>query len=204
MKALFIIFIAIALFSCSEEDSPYPFDVKYIYFAKYSKSEFKDKVTLQKFEVDGFISKIVWDSEIRQDPGSSTGITLEANVSNARSNIEIPSPMGAYLDMTGLLPYPRVDFPIKVGDSTSSHHKIEYKHNPYNGRVIDGYLKVIGTTTYNNPLVEGKCWVIEAHNYSTADTSATFYFNDKLGFVYYKYKMGTDSIIIALEALVEE
>jgi hypothetical protein len=178
--------------------------MKYVFSSKYSKSEFTDVLYLQKYEVDGFVSNIKWDSEIRQDPGSSTGMTTEAKMSTTRSNIEIPTPMGEYLNMTGLLPNPRVQFLIKVGDSISSHHKIEYKHNPYNGWSIDGYLKVIGKTYYHKPDISDTCWVIEAKNYSNADTSAIFYFSPKYGFVYFNYQMGADSIVIALKSIEEE
>mgnify|MGYP006909085513 CR=1 FL=1 len=202
MKISVLFILLTFVFACSKDTEPYQENMKYVFSSKYSNSEFKDKLYLQKQDVDGFVSKILWDSEIRQDPGSSTGISLEARFSNTRSSIELPTPMGEYLNMTGLLPNPRVQFPIRLNDSIDSHHKIDYKHNPYNGLLVDGYLKVIGRKYYDKKPVSDTCWVIEANKYSSKDTSATFYFNEKLGFVYFNYQLGNDSIVIALDSII--
>lgn len=202
MKITLYLILLILIMACSENTEPYQENMKYVFSSKYSKSEFTDVLYLQKREVDGFISKMTWESEIRQDPGSSTGMDVEANFSNTRSSIELPTPMGEYLNMTGLLPNPRVQFPIKMNDSISTHHKIEYKHSPYNGQLVDGYLKVIGKKYFDQKSVNDSCWVIEAKKYNSTDTAATYYYNEKLGFVYFNYLLGTDTISIALDSII--
>ncbi|MER3328019.1 MAG: hypothetical protein RIF34_00460, partial [Candidatus Kapaibacterium sp.] len=73
MKKTIITLISILLiFSCSEQ-TPYQDGVKYIYKVKYSNSEFEDVMTVEKTVVSGFASKILMETEVRQDRGSSTG-----------------------------------------------------------------------------------------------------------------------------------
>lgn len=196
----YLILTLLVLMSCGE-NGPHGDGMKYIYKVKYSKSEFIDTLKLERNSISGFISNVKWDSEIRQDKGSSTGIEVETKTSNSTIVLELPHPLGEYLNYTNLLPAPKVQFPIQVGDSIYMSHKVNYKHSPHNGREIDGYLKVIGKEYYPNVLIKDTCWVLKANRFGVTDTSATFYYNPKFGFVYFHYQIGIDEIEINLNSI---
>lgn len=199
-KSIITLIATLLLISCSEQ-TPYQDGVKYIYKVKYSRSEFQDRITVEKTEVSGFISKIQMETEVRQDPGSSTGYSIEADVANSTQKVELPHPLGEYLDLTNLLPPPHIEFPVAIGDSMHTEHTVKFKHSPYNGRKIEGYLKVTDRKFVKNRLFTDSCWVLKARKYNTLDTSATFYYNEKYGFVELDYQIGTDNIIITLDSL---
>jgi len=193
---LLIIFVI----SCSEP-GPHADNMKYIYKVTYTNSEFTDRLTLERSSVSGFVSTIVWDSEIRQDKGSSTGVSVESKSTNSNLSFELPQPLGEYLNLTNLLPAPRVEFPLSIGDSIYMSHRIDYKHSTYNGKSVEGYIKVSGKEFYSNQIVNDTCWVISSNLFSTTDTSATYYYNTRLGFVYFEYLLGTDTIEVSLDSL---
>lgn len=196
----YLIFTLLVLISCGES-GPHADGMKYEFEVKYSQSEFTDKLTLERNSISGFISTIIWNSEIRQDKGSSTGNELETKTSNSTQSLELPQPLGEYLNYTNLLPSPKVQFPIQLGDSIYMTHKVKYKHSPFNGRKVEGYLKVIGKEFYANTLVNDTCWVISANKFNTSDTSATYYYNKKYGFVYFRYQIGSNDIEINLKSI---
>ena len=201
MKKIFITIIStLILISCSEQ-TPYQDGVKYIYKVKYSKSEFEDIMTVEKTVVSGFASKIMLETEVRQDPGSSTGYSIESNVSNSTQKIQLPHPLGEYLDLTNLLPPPTIEFPVAIGDSIHTEHTVKFKHSPYNGYIIEGYIKVMGREIVNNHIAKDSCWVLKVYKNSTTDTMATFYYNDKYGFIELDYQLGADNITITLDSL---
>lgn len=201
MKKTITALIAIlVLISCSEQ-TPYQDGVKYIYKVKYSNSEFDDIITVEKTVVSGFASKILMETEVRQDKGSSTGYSIESNVANSTQKIQLPHPLGEYLNLTNMLPPPTIEFPVEIGDSIYSDHTVKFKHSPYNGLNIEGYIKVIGREMVKNRIANDTCWVLKAQKYNTSDTSATFYYNSKYGFVELDYQLGTDNISITLDSL---
>lgn len=201
MKKILIALIAtLILFSCSEQ-TPYSDGVKYIYKVKYSNSEFEDIITVEKTVVSGFVSKIMMETEVRQDPGSSTGYSIESDVANSTQKIQLPHPLGEYLDLTNLLPPPTIEFPVAIGDSIYSEHTVKFKHSPINGLNVEGYVKVVGREMVKNRIVNDTCWVLKAQKYNTNDTLATFYYNDRYGFVELDYQIGSDYITITLDSL---
>lgn len=195
-KLIILVTLILSIGACSEQ-GPHADNVLYVFKVKYSKSEYTDRLTLERKSTSGFQSDIIWDSEIRQDKGSINGITVETKSSNSTQNFELPQPLGEYLNLTNLLPAPRVEFPISIGDSIYLSHKVDYKHSPYNGRQVDGYLTVSGKEYYSNDT----CWVINAYKLTTNDTSATYYYSPKYGFIYFKYQLGEDTIEIDLDSL---
>lgn len=200
MKRIIKLILALLFVSCSEQ-TPYQDGVKYIYKVKYSKSEFEDIMTVEKTVVSGFASKILMETEVRQDPGSSTGYSIESNVANSTQKIQLPHALGEYLNLTNLLPPPTIEFPVTIGDSVYNEHTIVFKHSPYNGLKVEGYIKVIGREMVKNRIANDTCWVLKAQKYNTSDTSATFYYNDKYGFVNLDYQFGVDNISITLDSL---
>ncbi len=200
MKRIIKLILALLFVSCSEQ-TPYQDGVKYIYKVKYSKSEFEDIMTVEKTVVSGFASKILMETEVRQDPGSSTGYSIESNVANSTQKIQLPHALGEYLNLTNLLPPPTIEFPVTIGDSVYNEHTIDFKHSPYNGLNVEGYIKVIGREMVKNRIANDTCWVLKAQKYNTSDTSATFYYNNKYGFVNLDYQFGTDYISITLDSL---
>ena len=138
MKKIFITIISTLILIYCSEQTPYQDGVKYIYKVEYSKSEFEDIMTVEKTVVSGFASKIMLETEVRQGPGSSTGYSIESNVSNSTQKIQLPHPLGEYLDLTNLLPPPTIEFPVAIGDSIHTEHTVTFKHSPYNGYIIEG------------------------------------------------------------------
>ena len=200
MKRIVALIILLMLISCSEQ-TPYADGVKYIYKVKYSNSEFEDIITVEKTVVSGFVSKLLLETEVRQDKGSSTGYSVESTVPNSTSEIKLPHPIGEYLDLTNLLPPPTIKFPIIVGDSMYSEHTVEFKHSPYNDTLVKGYIKVLGRELINNPIVHDSCWVLKVFKLDSKDTTATFYYNDEYGFTELNYSFGVDNILIYLDSL---
>ena len=201
MKKTIITLIAtLVLISCSEQ-TPYQDGVKYIYKVKYSKSEFDDLITVEKTVVSGFASKILMETEVRQDKGSSSGYSIESNVANSTQKVVLPHPLGEYLNLTNFLPPPTIEFPAAIGDSIYSEHTVKFKHSPYNGLNVKGYIKVVGKEMVKNRIANDSCWVLKAHKFNTADTSATYYYSNKYGFIELDYQLGADNITITLDSL---
>ncbi len=201
MKKTIITLIATLILTSCSEQTPYQDGVKYIYKVKYSNSEFEDIMTVEKTVVSGFVSKILLETEVRQDKVSSTSNSIETNVANSTLKIQLPHPFGEYLDLTNLLPPPTIEFPVAIGDSIHTEHTVKFIHSPYNGVAVEGYIKVMGREMVNNPIIKDSCWVLKAYRNNTTDTSATFYYNDKYGFIELNYQIGADSITITLDSL---
>ena len=103
--------------------------------------------------------------------------------------VMVTSPKRGVFAATEHVPNPQIKFPISIGDSI-------YVEQPLsNGKVMKGYLKVIEELEYGSYLNEiTYAWKIEAYNLNDDKYSATYYYNEKKGFVYLKYELNEKEI----------
>jgi len=118
---------------------------------------------------------------------SITSTTVDE--SNIDDYINLPSPINKYLRLTKAIPSPKIKIPVREGYTATSTIKININEdNELKGLSINGSITVIGKTNYKNKIVNDPCWVLEAKGESKLGTlKAKYYFNEKLGFVYFYY-----------------
>lgn len=109
------------------------------------------------------------------------------------AGVMVTSPNRGVFAATEHVPNPQIKFPISIGDSI-------YVEQPLsNGKVMKGYLKVIEELEYGSYLNEiTYAWKIEAYNLNDDKYSATYYYNEKKGFVYLKYELNDKEIEMSL------
>lgn len=109
------------------------------------------------------------------------------------AGVMVTSPNRGVFAATEHVPNPQIKFPISIGDSI-------YVEQPLsNGKVMKGYLKVIENLEYGSYLNEiTYAWKIEAYNLNDYKYSATYYYNEKKGFVYLKYELNDKEIEMSL------
>lgn len=117
-----------------------------------------------------------------------------------QSKVWIHPPRNLYMRYAELVHFPYIEFPIKIGNS----HKWELTPQgsgwkELEGLNVDGEIVVANKIYYDNPQVKDTCWVLEA-NGKVKDKGyyGTYYFSEKLGFVYLKYKFDAKTIEINL------
>lgn len=108
------------------------------------------------------------------------------------SLVMVTSPKRGVFVATENVPYPKVKYPLTIGDS------IYVEQSLSNGKTMRGYLKVTDKVQYGNDTKEADKWVIEAYNIDNNKFSATYYYSKKIGFVYLNYKLNEIGIVMSL------
>lgn len=113
-----------------------------------------------------------------------------------QSKVWIHPPRSLYMRYAELVHFPYIEFPIKIGNS----HKWELTPQgsgwkELEGLNVDGEIVVANKIYYDNPQVKDTCWVLEAKGKVKDKVYyGTYYFSEKLGFVYLKYKFDVKTI----------
>lgn len=107
--------------------------------------------------------------------------------------VMVTSPNRGVFANTELIPNPQVKFPLTIGDS------IYVEQPTSDGKIMKGYLKVIEELEYGKHLNEVTyAWKIEAYNLEDSKYSAIYYYSEKNGFVFLKYKLNDIEIEMSL------
>lgn len=196
--------------------SEFHFEVKYEYFKgnpslDANHTETKGPLTMELHSVENRRAGIMDTVEWVYNEYNLTLYQQRYCVSDSLG-IMITSPNKGVFANTENIPNPQVKFPLKIGDSIYVEQALS------NGKLMKGYLKVTGNIKYNegindhNPwkleaeLVDGHLelskelnyydltdyndpWRIEAYNLENDNYSAVYYYNEKYGFVYFKYEL---------------
>lgn len=103
------------------------------------------------------------------------------------------SPNRGVFANTEYIPNPQVKYPLTIGDSIYVEHLLS------NGKIMKGYLKVTEKLEYGSYLNEiTYAWNIEAYNLEDPKYSAIYYYNERNGFVFLKYKLNEVEIEMSL------
>lgn len=106
------------------------------------------------------------------------------------SKIDFPPPEWDYLKYTWLLPH-KIKFPITIGQTIKWNETLGSKRPPtdeFYQLKVSGTVKVIGKKFYSNSIVHDTCWLLEAKSKSKlGEFNASYFFHEKLGFVYMFY-----------------
>ena len=107
--------------------------------------------------------------------------------------VMVTSPNRGTFSETENIPNPQVKYPLTIGDS------IYVEQSLSNGKTMKGYLKVTEELEYGRSLKEiTYAWKIEAYNLNDEKYSAVYYYNERNGFVYLKYKLNDREIEMSL------
>lgn len=102
-----------------------------------------------------------------------------------------------YYYLTEMLPFPWIQYPISIGQIIEWELTPEAGWGDLKGRSVVGEIKVVDKIFYSNPVVNDSCWVIETIGISSiGNFSSKYYFNEKLGFVYFHYDLNDYTIDI--------
>lgn len=87
-----------------------------------------------------------------------------------------------------LFPFPKVELPIYQGQKINWHLVPKGGWKELEGLEINGYLKVVSSKYVQLNGKNVKIWVIEAKSFTKlGNYKSTYYFSEKLGFVYFYY-----------------
>lgn len=171
-------------------------------------SEITGKWEIVNYDTSGnMISRSTTTSAITENRIMGVGNFLSI------SKIKIPDPSIGNLGNLVLAPAPQVNLPVKNGyvDRNYHHHskivkkkrydsagkELPAESEPLDDVKITGSIEVTGKTYFDNPVIQDTCWVVEAVGRSKIDTvNSAYYFNEKAGFVYFKYDFGDQTIEI--------
>ncbi len=194
----FYFFLISSLLSCSSGEI-YDGSLGWKFTVKNSSIDRTDTLSLHKS--DSWYPKLIWSFN-SFDNGIKADFTSEKRFTNNSSVVKLPSLFGLYLEQTELVPHPEVRFPVIIGDSYKSNYKTDSQDNSIDNIGVEGTLEVVGKITYLPKLLKDSSWVINAVGSSSEGKfSSTYYFNEKYGFVYFKYFFGKDTIEIKLHQL---
>ena len=113
------------------------------------------------------------------------------------AGVMVTSPNRGVFANTEYIPNPQVKFPITIGDSI-------YVEQPMsNGKMMKGYLKVTEELEYGSYLNKiSYAWKIEAHNLEDPKYSAIYYYSEKSGFVYFRYKFDKEIVELNFKVFI--
>lgn len=182
--------ILIILASVCSTAQPYFKSSDFIFDVKYINATGAPKIELQSFE-----------NRRANNLDSVEWVYFEYNlifyqprycVQNS-AGVMVTSPNRGVFANTEHIPNPQVKYPLTIGDSI-------YVEQPMsNGKTMKGYLKVIEELEYGSYLNHiSYAWKIEAHNLEDPKYSAIYYYSEKNGFVFLKYKLNDKEIEMSL------
>ncbi len=200
MKFLIITVSILLLASCSQP-MVYKPNREWNFEVKRSDSETTDTLKFKIFNENWklFQKKCKWFYLLINDSsGSMKMITSTTGIIDRQCNpvmewffdseIWMHPPRSAYLRLTEMVPFPWIKFPIEKGKELDWNLIPKSGWEELEGVEVNGTLKVTGKIFYENPVVKDSCWVIEAVGKSDAGNfTGKYYFNEKLGFVYFYY-----------------
>jgi len=100
---------------------------------------------------------------------------------------------------TELVPFPYVEFPLKIGNNSPWELTLKEGWKDWEGVEVKGNITVADKVFNENKNVNDSCWVIDAYgNSRIGKYSATYLFNEKKGFVNFKYYINKDTIELKL------
>lgn len=148
-------------------------------------------------------TELEWKHNTMLDNGNNqTTIEVTGVIDQSGSNtgrVWLHPPRAAYLRRAELVPFPEVHIPVVDGQIFESNLTPGEGWKEYEGVKVNGQLKVSGKVLYKQELLQDSCWRIEARSQSSVGNySATYFYHEKRGFVYFKYHFGEDTCEINL------
>ncbi|MDA3844528.1 MAG: hypothetical protein PF588_09200 [Candidatus Kapabacteria bacterium] len=211
MRIISISFIAslvLILMSCSEPKI-YKGGKEWKFSMKSSDQIVADTIYLKSFDeiTDRFDIKSHWVRfKLLENGGSNisvgeSGIEDGTWLSLTPRKINIPPYRSSddYSTLTGMLPYPGVEYPISIGQKTNWELTPRACWEELEGKTVKGYIEVIDKIYYSNDIVQDSCWVLSAIGKSeVGEFSAKYYFSEKYGFIYFNYDFSDYTVEINL------
>ena len=202
----YIIALFILLSSCTSKIKELE-NTEYRYQISNSTNNNIDSLELSQ-EMDYFQPKIKWTFWSAEN-NKSYKFQETKNYEHNNDYLRLSLPIGLYLDYTELLPPPQVNFPIKIGDSNFVKFELMSRSKPskiIRDNELTGYYLVKDTIIYDDTgKFNEKCFVIEAYNFKFKNYKLTYYYSEKLGFLYFKYDFNKEhnSFEIKLNTIYE-
>jgi len=178
----------------------------------------EDFIALNTFdEMFGSQIKSTWEYTFKKNDEinfvtETTGI-VEHNQSNILSKLNIvqakiwlhpPRPDDTFYNLkyTELIPFPYLEFPIKLNNKYPWELTLKDGWKEWEGIKIEGSILVKDKIYYDNKSILDSCWVLDAEGKSSIGTfNATYYYHETKGYVYFKYFIKKDTIELVLNEL---
>lgn len=185
---LVLISLCLIILSCTDQAST---SIKKTFIVKRNDSSIIDTL---------IISKGRDKAEYLFKSTDSNGISIEKKRSinfNANTFLSLE---GAYLDNTKYLPSPDIPKKLATGEKIYSEFEVDFNDKK---KFFKGEIEIVAPTQYNVSLLQDDTWILNASSFNKNDDNilykATYYYNERYGFVYYHYEI--DNMIIDIDLI---
>lgn len=186
-NSLLVLIVALSFISCSNLEKG---DLKKTFTVKRNDSSIIDTL---------IISKGRDKAEYLFKSTDSNGISVENKRTINFQGDTFLSLEGAYLDNTKYLPSPDIPKKLATGEKIYSEFEVDFNDKK---EVFKGEIEIVAPTQYNVSLLQDDTWILNASSFNKNDKKlykATYYYNERYGFVYYHYEI--DNMIIDIDLI---